>query len=74
MMDAMKELLTEKIQSCIDSGQVTIADLSRESGCSRQHIYNFLSGKSELTVSLAERLANACGLCLKIGKLPKVRV
>ena len=69
---AVMQELTSKIKGCILAGKVTITDLARICGCSRQHIYNVLEGKSELTISLAEKIADECGFSLRIGNKKKI--
>jgi transcriptional regulator with XRE-family HTH domain len=64
----LMEKLSKRVNHCIESGDVTIADIAKACGCSRQHIYKVIAGKSEPTISLAEKLADSCGFSLRIKR------
>ena len=57
--------LRKAIENKIDREDVTITEISNHAKCSRQMIYNFLAGKN-ISVGLVERIADFCGLKLKV--------
>jgi len=62
-MDQLRKIL----QVQIDTNAVTVADLARHLGCSRQHIYNILKGQRFPTMDFAERLAAELGLVINLS-------
>lgn len=66
MMSIMSQLL-KILQTELDTQVVTVADLSKRLGCSRQHIYNILHGNRKPTLDFAEKLAAELGLTLRLA-------
>ncbi len=64
-MSAMQQLI-KILTASIDAKVITITELAAIAGCSRQHIYNVLQGKQCPTVAMAEHLASAVGVTLKL--------
>lgn len=59
-MPIMNDLI-KAIKNSVDSGKLSVADIASATDCSRQYIYNLMRGKSEPTISVAEKLAKAVG-------------
>lgn len=59
------EQLKKAVKKRIDSEEITVTGLAEGAECSRQMIYNFLEGKN-ISVKLAERIADICKLKLKV--------
>lgn len=62
------ERLREMLRQTIDAKRLTIVEIARMAGCSRQHIHNLLNGDRDISMSLAERLAEICGSRLEIKR------
>lgn len=63
-MDAM-ESLSEQVRVAISRGDYTMTSLAIEVGCSRQHLHAVLSGKHQMSLKLAEQIAEAVGCELR---------
>jgi len=50
----------------IDSQQITMVELSRKANVNRPYLYRVLSGDNKPTLEVAERIAKALGLSLKV--------
>lgn len=64
----MSTSLIDALKKEIDSKRQTVTAIARAANCSRQHIYGVISGKSEVTLAMAERLAGAIGMTLNLKK------
>lgn len=71
-MSTMDQLL-KILQTELDTHVVTVAQLAKRLGCSRQHIYNILNGEREPTLPFAERLAGELGLTIQLAIEKKSR-
>ena len=60
-MSFMEQFLDD-INSAIEEGTTTVAKLANACGCSRQHIYNVLSGTREVTMRLGLIIAKECNV------------
>lgn len=56
----------------VESGRVKVAAVARAAGCSRQHIYDIIDEETEVTLTLAQRIAEFCGFRLELKKSKKV--
>lgn len=64
-MSAMQQLI-KILTASIDAKVITVTELAAIAGCSRQYIYNVLQGKQCPSVAMAEQLASAVGVTLKL--------
>lgn len=64
-MCAMTEL-AKLLEQRLNDGTTNVSMLAREVGCSRQSIYNVLSGGRNLSLPMAEKLAECLGAKLAI--------
>lgn len=69
-MLVMRELLTE-IRNCVADGKTTVPKLAEACGCTKQHLYNVLNGESQITVGLAEKIAENLGFELHLRRKRK---
>jgi transcriptional regulator with XRE-family HTH domain len=72
-MSSMEKLINI-LKDALSSKRITVAELSRECGCSRQHIYQILNGEQHPTLHLAEKILAALGaeITVKIKKGQKI--
>lgn len=58
----------KSIRDAIESQDMTIMELSRRTGVTRQHLYRILAGEHAPSLSVAERIAEALGLTLTVSQ------
>lgn len=69
----MKSLLNI-VRKKINSGAVSVTEIARECGCSREYVYKLLREDSQPTIGIAEKLAAAVGaeITVKMKKRKKI--
>lgn len=67
----MSQTLVKALKTEIASKRHTITEIAKAANCSRQHIYAVISGNSEVTLDMAERLASAIGFSIDLKKTKK---
>ena len=65
MTRTMKTLIAY-LNEALDSGGMTVTALARAAGCSRQHIYSVISGESQPSMQMAEKLAESIGYTIEV--------
>lgn len=66
----MKKVIDEARKS-ITEQRITVTGLAEKCGCTRQHIYQILSGVQHPSAPLMEKIANALGLEITVKKASK---
>lgn len=60
--------LAKAIRTAIDTGNKTVAELSKNTGLSRMQIYRIMDGDNAPTLANAEKLAKELGLVISIER------
>lgn len=63
-MNAM-ESLSEQVRVSVNRGEYTMTSLAARVGCTRQHLHAVLAGKHQMSLALAEKIADAVGCELR---------
>ena len=66
-MQLMKDLI-QLVQKEVSSGRLSMSELARRAGCTRQYLYQILREESDPTLPLAAKIAEACGFQVEIKK------
>lgn len=69
-MQAM-DTLSQHVRNAVEHGDFTMVSLARRVGCTRQHLHAVISGKTQMSLALAEKIAEAVGCELVFKKQRK---